>query len=170
MNSPSDMLAHLCGEELSDFLLLEGGTLALFFGRVLSKEPLTTWWELWVECPWRAESGSNIIIGSIDDAELVCSKLSGLKGRLVASARPNGSTNDIAIAFDSDVVIATFSDSVVGHAWELKRRDGYRLGCGPDNKLHERTLAPEEVDALAQVDKHFRGGQSHASPIDNQQQ
>lgn len=133
-------IAHL---ECRGTLLVEGGTLVLYLGEVLCQKPFLTTWRLWIDCAWRLENSDKVIIGSMDEAELVNKEIKNLHGSKLVDIKYDELSKDLALGFDSGFKLKVFTYSVEDEQWELRKSDGYRLTLGSELNFVEKMEKPD---------------------------
>lgn len=127
------------GKICSQFRFVEGGTLILYFNS--SGNDAGT--RLWIDCPWRFREPKRVLVGSMDESELVLQMLQGVTGLEVKAFSVDDATGDFKLVFTTNLVVETFGHTTIDEIWELRDKSGLRLGMGPQSKPFERIENPD---------------------------
>jgi hypothetical protein len=133
-------LLQVVGSTCTTFRLVEGGTLILYLRPTESLSGPASEATLWLDCAWRLRTKQEILVGSLNEADLVLKQLQQLSGQTVAHVTCDEHSKDLRISFSPSLIIETFSHSTQDEVWELRKADGYRLGVGAGLQLYERQL------------------------------
>ncbi|GBC59959.1 hypothetical protein DENIS_0917 [Desulfonema ishimotonii] len=139
-----NILKQIVNHTCQDFHLLEGGTLILYIGEVISSKPFRTAYRLWIDCSWRLQNYEKLLIGSLNDSELILDTIQIIVGKKIKKVDVN-SFGDLSIEFEGPYHLKTFSYSTQDDIWELRRADGYRFGISSELKQYEKFEQPDEL-------------------------
>lgn len=130
----SQKFKEIIGLPISDFKLIAGGSLILYIGEKQSDTKLTSWC-LHIDSAWRLDHAEKPVLGSLDacvetkdEAEPSLAILRKIQGNTIKFVMLGKYVKDIIICFSGDYKITTFSHSLCGDSWELRCRDGRRVG------------------------------------------
>ena len=141
----TELRERLIGTQCCNFRLLEGGTLILFlqgdgsFGGAIAKG------RFWLNCAWRLCIQGQIVVGSLDQPDLILGELNNrLVGKVVLDVLVAEVTKDVRLMFSGDLTINGFCYFTDGEQWEYRATDGLRLGIGAKLTPFERYEAPDK--------------------------
>jgi hypothetical protein len=128
----------LTGLTVESFKLVAGGTLILYLthgdtNRTGAQDVL----RIWIESAWRICKNGIVVAGSLDSPALLMARLRELIGNNISSVQLNGIPGDISMILSSNILIESFSRSTQDEQWQIRRRDGLRLGLGENYSLYE---------------------------------
>ena len=129
---------HVC----RDFLLLEGGTLILYIGDIINVKPFQTVYRLWIDCAWRLQNSERILIGSLNDSEIILKLMQIVICKSISAINAT-QYGDLSVEFEGGYSVRTFSYSTQDDIWELRRTDGYRFGIGAGLIQYEKFEQPD---------------------------
>jgi len=129
-----DKFDALRGLPLTDFLMVAGGSLVLYFGDRVGFGRLTTW-RLHLESAWRLEGPRDALAGSYDfdndgrPPDVTFTAFNELVGKTIEAVTVGAPVLDVSIMFEGGFRLVTFAHSIVdGENWELRHHSGLRVG------------------------------------------
>lgn len=143
MNITEQLHAQILRKTCVRFRLVSGGTLILYLGNCQFDD---TAHELtfWIDCAWRLRRGSLVEVGSLDEADMVLRQLRQIEGLAIKGVSVDNDTGDLCVYLDDGLSIETFGYAVIDELWELRRKDGFRLGVGPQFQPFTRYENPDQ--------------------------
>ena len=128
--------------KLINFRLVTGGDLILFLGRDQASGTSGDK-SFWIESAWRICENKKLLGGSLDE-ESALPILRSLQGKHLESVTLK-EYGDLMIYFEGGVVIESFIRSLDDEQWELREKDGVRIGLGKHLKFFMKKVNPDEM-------------------------
>ena len=137
-------LDQLAGAVCVNFRYVDGGILILELQA--TEQASAAGCRLLVEGAWRLRVENQILVGSMNEPQVLLEHLKKLQGLRIACITCNDCTGDLGILFESGFLIESFSNSTQDEMWELRCGDGRRLGIGPNLTPYEKCVPPNPDD------------------------